>query len=118
MSLGAASTTQGMGSHHKEKQCPVAGDVGTLGHHSCVTGTAGGFGLLFFMARSQLAVGLKTLSKFWLSIWEEDLFQGFAAFSAAIFLLWVYEAFEVSLISWQSQGEWEEASGKGRKLKI
>jgi len=34
----------------------------------------------------------------WLS-GEEDLFQGFVPFSAAVFLLRVYEVFKVSLIS-------------------
>lgn len=87
MSLGATTFTQVMGRHRREKQCLVAGGVGTLGHHSCVTGTADGFALLLFMERSQLAAGVTTLSKFCLAISEEDLSQGFAAFSAAVFLL-------------------------------
>lgn len=68
MPLVATSTTQVMGRHPREKQCLVGGGVGTLGHHSCVTGTVSGFASLFFMARSQLAVGVTTLSKFCLAI--------------------------------------------------
>lgn len=60
----------------------------------------GGFSLIFSTAlRSQLAVRLMALSEFCLAIGEEHSFQGFVAFSAAVFLLQVYEAFEVSLIS-------------------
>lgn len=57
-----------MGRHPREEQCLIAGGVGTLGHHSCVTGTASGFASLFFMAKSQLAVGVAALSKFSLAI--------------------------------------------------
>lgn len=57
-----------MGRHRREKQCLVVGGVGTLGHHSCVTGTADGFALLLFMERSQLAAGVTTLSKFCLAV--------------------------------------------------
>lgn len=64
----------------------VMGMLQEVLHHSCDTGTGGGFALLFSLAqRSQLAARFRALGKFCLASRKKDLFQGFVPFSAAVF---------------------------------